>query len=253
MSRTELMEIGEHCSFCGQIDFLPFKCSCKSSFCSQHRQPEAHNCPDLKLKSKESTKQSIVTEKNAINTSHLPSASSLFPDRSNFKVDLKTTETNPTNLKGTLTKSNNTSAISKLKRFFEKNSKSSKKATSNPSKRIIETAQLKSKATGDGKVPASEKIHIWVQVLDEENNQTIDKNVKHPIFISRGWPIGRALDSIATQLKLKNINNRTNDSSQRLFLFKVDNGEKFTKLNTGDRCSSLKDGDNIYIVRGTEV
>lgn len=248
MSKTELMEIGEHCAFCGQIDFLPFKCSCKSSFCSQHRQPEAHNCPSLKLK----TSSPKPTTKIDVDTSHLPSASTLFPDRSKFKIDLKTTETNPTNLKGTLIKQNNTSAISKLKSFFAKKSKSSKKVSSNPSKRIIETAQLKSKAKGDSKIPVSERIFIWVQVLDEENNQ-IDKDTKNPMFISRGWPIGRGLDSIATQLKLKNINNRTNDSSQRLFLFKVENGENFIKLNTSDRCSSLKDGDNVYIVRGTDV
>lgn len=244
MSKTELMEIGEHCSFCGQIDFLPFKCSCKSSFCSQHRAPEAHNCPNLKLKSPQPSNVSKQSTK-----SNLPSASSLFPDRSNFKVDLKTTETNPTTLKGTLIKTNNTSALYKLKKFFEKKPKVKK--TVNPSKKIIETAQMKSKAKGDSKVPTSERVHLWVQVLDEESN--IDKETRSPIFISRGWPIGRALDSIATQLKLKNINNRTNDSSQKLFLFKVEAGDNFIKLNTSDRCSSLKDGDNIYVVRGTEV
>lgn len=241
MSKTELMEIGEHCSFCGQIDFLPFKCSCKSNFCSQHRAPEAHNCPNLKLKSPQPSQKEP-------SKSDLPSSASLFPDRSNFKIDLKTTETNPTTLKGTLIKNKNTSALYKLKKFFEKKPKLKK--TINPSKKIIETAQLKSKAKGDSKVPISERIHLWIQVLDEESN--IDKDTRTPVFISRGWPIGRALDSIATQLKLKNINNRTTDSSQRLFLFKVEENN-FIKLNTSDRCSSLKDGDNIYVVRGTEV
>jgi len=269
MSRTELMEIGEHCSFCGQIDFLPFKCSCKSSFCSQHRLPEVHNCPNLTKQKKQIHNKSSNDE---FDTSHLPSAKTLFPDRSNFKIELQTTKENPNTLKKTLIKNKNNNALLKLKNFFfeNQNNKSNFKNTNkNPSKRMIEISKLKTQSKGDSKIPISERIYIWVQIIDEESSSTSSSNIdktslkkKHPIFINRCWPIGRALDFTAQELNLKNINNKTNDSSQKLFLFKhIDSignydlniENNFIKLNTSDRCSSLKDGDDIYIVRGTEV
>eukprot|EP01025_Chloroclados_australasicus_P047042 TRINITY_DN5218_c0_g1_i1.p1 TRINITY_DN5218_c0_g1~~TRINITY_DN5218_c0_g1_i1.p1 ORF type:complete len:305 (+),score=6.55 TRINITY_DN5218_c0_g1_i1:182-1096(+) len=44
---------GEHCSVadCRQIDFLPFSCDCcHKVFCLEHRQYEAHACPEAKDK-----------------------------------------------------------------------------------------------------------------------------------------------------------------------------------------------------------
>ncbi|CCH46955.1 AN1-type zinc finger protein 1 [Wickerhamomyces ciferrii] len=240
---TQLLDIGEHCSFCGQIDFLPFKCSCHQTFCQNHRKPENHDCKDWKLKQK----QQKPTEIHENSFKDLPSSQSLFPDRSNWKPPtLKTTETNPTNLQGTL--KSNSNALNKLKKFFTKSSKSIK-PSKNPSKKIIELAQLKNKSKGDPKVPTTERIHLQIQVIDESSN--IDQNTKFPIFISRSWPIGRALDSIASNIGLKNLNNRTNNPDERIFLFKLIDND-FIKLNTSDRCSGLKDGDNLFIVRGSD-
>ncbi|CAG9465879.1 unnamed protein product [Pedinophyceae sp. YPF-701] len=45
---TDLMAVGEHCAMaeCSQLDFLPFKCTgCRRTFCLEHRQPAAHQCP----------------------------------------------------------------------------------------------------------------------------------------------------------------------------------------------------------------
>ncbi|WEW59364.1 hypothetical protein PRK78_004835 [Emydomyces testavorans] len=44
----DLEAIGRHCEFdyCGQLDFLPFRCeSCKHTFCLDHRTETAHKCP----------------------------------------------------------------------------------------------------------------------------------------------------------------------------------------------------------------
>lgn len=48
MADTDLESIGRHCQFeyCGQLDFLPFRCeSCRSTFCLDHRSETAHKCP----------------------------------------------------------------------------------------------------------------------------------------------------------------------------------------------------------------
>ncbi|KAH3673015.1 hypothetical protein WICMUC_003968 [Wickerhamomyces mucosus] len=198
--------------------------------------PESHNCSSLKINS-----VSLKPHENAFKD--LPSSQSLFPDRSNIKIQLKTTDTNPVTIKTASTKS--TSALDKLKSFFKSNEKSSKKPVSNATKRIIELSKMKSTARGDVKVPQTERIYIWAQVIDD----SFDKTLRNPIFISRGWPIGRALDSIAQTLKIKNINNKTNDSNEKLFLFKNVGNSTFMKLNTADRCNTIKDGDTIYIVR----
>lgn len=43
----ELLDKGEHCACCGQIDFLPFSCAgCKQHFCLEHRTAKAHSCPE---------------------------------------------------------------------------------------------------------------------------------------------------------------------------------------------------------------
>lgn len=228
---TELMDIGEHCAFCGQIDFLPFKCSCKQTFCKLHRAPEAHQC--------EFTTKPINRE--IIRTDHLPPSQSLFPDRSNITIPLKISQEN------TIIHNTKPSALNKLKKFFSNNKKSLKSNPTNPSKKLIELSKLKSIAKGDSKIPVSERIYLWVQVIDNENDK-FDSIIKNPIFISRSWPIGRALDSIASELNLKNKNNRTTDQSQKLNLFKQDT--EFVKLETSNRCSSLANGESLYIVRG---
>src|SRR5215469_13727557 len=41
----DVEDVGAHCDFCRQIDFLPFRCeSCKGTFCLEHRTETAHKC-----------------------------------------------------------------------------------------------------------------------------------------------------------------------------------------------------------------
>ncbi|OKL62267.1 hypothetical protein UA08_02732 [Talaromyces atroroseus] len=47
MADTDLEAIGRNCQyeFCGQLDFLPFRCeSCRGTFCLEHRTETAHKC-----------------------------------------------------------------------------------------------------------------------------------------------------------------------------------------------------------------
>merc|ERR1712138_298123 len=45
MGEYTALDIGAHCSFCKQHDFLPFKCeSCGFSFCLKHKDASKHEC-----------------------------------------------------------------------------------------------------------------------------------------------------------------------------------------------------------------
>lgn len=235
MSKTELMDIGEHCSFCGQIDFLPFKCDCNGVFCLQHRQKEQHGCTAV-------GKTVRKTIDSTLDTSHLPPAASLFPDRNNVKHELRTDV--PTTLKEKALKDG---TLAKLKRLFDKTT-----GKTNATKRIVEQAKLRSSARGDSKVPASERVHLWCQVVDTTTT-THNRETRNAVFVSRGWPLGRALDSMATTLGVNNVNNRAQDDTQRLFLYRQHAEGAFVKMATSDRCSVLTEASTVFLVRGTAV
>ena len=46
----DLAQIGAHCSLssCNILDFLPIICKCETVYCSQHINPDRHDCPLLK-------------------------------------------------------------------------------------------------------------------------------------------------------------------------------------------------------------
>ncbi|KAF9036782.1 hypothetical protein BJ165DRAFT_607094 [Panaeolus papilionaceus] len=45
----ELPPIGAHCTLpsCNVLDFLPITCACQQTFCSDHIQPDRHECPAI--------------------------------------------------------------------------------------------------------------------------------------------------------------------------------------------------------------
>lgn len=276
MSRTELLDIGEHCSFCGQVDFLPFKCSCKSVFCAQHKSPETHNCSQLT-----NIRNGFLDSREDIRTDHLPPAQSLFPIKSDRTVaDSKSNPEKPDSILSSMEKKakegnkKNASALSKLKKFFTKSKKTSDEnndnsnnannsnksaKTSAPTKRIIEANKLRKIAKGHNLINFNDRLYLWVQVIDDESK--FSKVERNPVYVSKQWPMGRALDNIADLLKIRNVNNKTMDQKQKLFLYQVEvtvdqykkEQNNYIKLGLNDKCSKLKDGEIVYLVRGTEV
>ncbi len=60
------MDVGEHCSICNRIDFLPFTCSeCKLFFCKDHFKSFEHKCIVIKQSSK-FIKKSIIDNNKCI-------------------------------------------------------------------------------------------------------------------------------------------------------------------------------------------
>lgn len=230
-----MLEVGTHCFYCRQLDFLPFHCGlCNNDFCAKHRLKEDHHCTALT--------ETVVDD----NTSHDNGErffKSLLPERSHVRVQ-QTVQKQPT-IKSTLDKP----SLDKLLAFF-KRKKSTALLKKKPMNKIVQLANAKKTAIGDSKIPTQNRIYLIVTVIDD----TVSKD-NACVFVNKIWPVGRVLDSIAVQLNIKNNNIRFDTTNkEKLFIYKfssVDN--TLNQLNTSNRAIDVfKDLDNVYIIRGSE-
>lgn len=231
----DLLNIGKHCDICRQLDFLPFTCEdCSKILCSEHR---SHKCAG---------KRAFVPP--TINTSKLPTAQSLFPDRENDrrKVDAQLLRPTPAvNIIGT-------SAVIKLNKYLNvhKNStlgklfgvKAAKPGKASKPLKTSDILVLKKEAKGDSRVLPADRLYLWVIHIDTKESP------RQAVYVSKSWVIGRALDSIADTLRIKNVNNTVQSQDEKLHVFKVEPEVKMLENNV--KVSSLKSGDLVYLVMG---
>lgn len=262
-----LMNIGKNCSECHALDFLPYTCEyCHRVFCADHRKLDAHKCPG---------KTEFNSGKARSPSPTGPSASSLFPDREKDRkrIDelIKTAKPLATTILDKQFRvgdvaAKTPNAFSKLAKFLSiQKSKKPSSVGKLFSKQLLAAAQLhtlKKDAKGDVKVAAAERAHLWVVYVDSSSAKTeseetdvlsqiqVEKDRK-PVYVSQNWSVGRALDSVADTLRIKNYNNHTLDLKERLNIFKVD-AESPVLLKNSDRVKgALKNGDTIYLVKGS--
>lgn len=128
---------------------------------------------------------------------------------------------------------------------FQKFAKFLQKAKSSKSSKSIalENVALRRDAKGDAKIQPSDRVYVWVK--------NIENSKRDPIFVNRNWPTGRALDVIADLLKIKNNNNSTTNQEERLNMFLTSKSGDPVLIKTNERCSTFKNGDEIFLVRGT--
>lgn len=267
-----IIDIGKNCSMCNQLDFLPFVCEfCKHVYCSSHRTTESHHCTGAQ--DKKANPGSITYEG--------PSAASLFPDRKadKAKLESKLKDPKPTTI---LEKhfrvgdvaANTPNAFSKLNRFLklQRSKKSSSSSTigklfgkkssssSSSSSRVAEVAILRKTAKGDTKIPVGDRIYVWCLYINVEESSDTEEQEKFakinvekdrkPVYISKNWPVGRALDSIADTLHIVNYNNSTTISKNRLNIFKL-HDEQPVLIEANKRAvSTFSNGDVLYLVKG---
>lgn len=265
-----IMDIGKNCSYCNQLDFLPFTCEfCKNTYCSNHRTLEQHNCPHKDKFYNQAPKQDgSLSSKSTI------SSKSLFPDRDADRklIDARLKSPEPTTIKETQFRVGDvagTNAFKKFQKFLniqrdKKSSsgkggsisrlfgkKSSSTSTGTSTSKFADMAKLKKYAPGDAKVTLSDRIYIWCIYVKDPNVEMDVEQDKKPVFISKNWVIGKSLDSIAEKLRISNINNLTTKAEEKLNIFKVDEAKNEPKLvKTSDKSSILRNGDIIYLVRG---
>ncbi|KAG0673678.1 hypothetical protein C6P40_003346 [Pichia californica] len=291
-----MMDIGEHCIICRQLDFLPFEChKCGKSFCNNHR-IEFNNHECIFNEQNEKLKK-LNNEK--IDISKLPKSKDLFPDlnkirkeaEKNFKIEQNkkigqrltnikdSNEKNLTSIEVAMIRlkkllgnskfnnNNNSNNSNKLKKSlfsgFGTNLKSNTSTTSTTALKMIEMNKLKRSAKGDNRININDRIYVWIFYTTDDD---LSFNTKTAQFFSKKWPIGKMLDSSAEISKIKNLNNKDVDNSLKLAMFrKIRNNENLKKNNNDDDDNDdefiyiptngrvereIKDGDEIYILRG---
>lgn len=259
-----IMNLGKHCEYCQELDFLPFHCEfCNKNYCSQHRTLESHKC--------------IKKLGDDIKHEHRiyggPTASSLFPDREKDKAKInlliENSKPKPTNIIQSQFRvgdvaSKTPNAFNKFKKFLNLQKKNKSKSSisklfNQPSKAktspIVELSKLKKSAKGDIKVKADDRVYVWgLFVNGNGESQLSSINVetdKKPLYVSKLWPVGRALDSIAETLKISNYNNSTLNSEERLNIF-LNKDDDIKLVQNSDRVTkAFKNGDIIYLVKGS--
>lgn len=251
-----VLDLGKNCYLCNQLDFLPFVCEfCDHTFCSLHRNVDAHNCKR--------------PERLHLSGHHQfkgPTAASLFPnpesrqkalDELFQKVALK--------LAANIAKAENAKStpIAKLKKFLqiqklhrEKESKPSIFSKLKPPKSpnpLVELAALKKVAKGAANVQPGDRIYIWTLYIDRNEldlgDISMDKD-KVGLWLLRNWSVGRSLDLIADQLKIMNYNNSTLNHSERLNLFRVSDNEPIPLDLSKKNLGSFTNGDTLYLIKG---
>ncbi|GMM36165.1 Cuz1 protein [Saccharomycopsis crataegensis] len=282
-----MMNIGKHCQHCRQLDFLPFVCSeCGGTFCGDHRVPGIHRC------SSPSSKDSSATIPTSETTSTTPglTAKQLFAqakEPKRYETDRRLGTGTPGTLGEMLRSTQGQSmgglkALEKVRKFvFQQRKSSSKESSSSfksffkssPSQRIVNVSKLKSVAKGDPKTPMSERVYVWLILVPDdsdfgeffEKKQHLQADFRKPFYVSRSWPVGRALDSATQIYKIKNQNNKAVDKSQKLSIFRLARSAEQKSTNNNDDelvhpvaangrvNKEFQDGDTLYLIRGADL
>lgn len=261
-----MLDVGTHCSFCRQTDFLPFHCSaCNGDFCANHRLKEDHHCESLKIgkNSRSSVTVSIPAAAAAAVTPKKDNGGSFFqsllparaPDRIKTMMQEDNSKPPVDNLKSKLFNSKTSSsrvAIDKLRHFFAKNGKlfESKKSTTkfSSANKLIQVTKMKRTAKGDDSIPVANRIYAWCYVVADSSDK---KPIANEVFINKMWPIGRALDSLASVLNVKNSNiDHSISTDEKLFLYKGDASTQHLLASSARVNATIQEGDTLYLVRG---
>lgn len=224
----ELPNLGQKCteSTCKQLDFLPLKCRCGKIFCSEHFNKHSISCPEV-AKQKEVNLNKIddvftCSLKDCASTSLLP----ILCDRCNQHFCVEHRHAHKCYLVDHAALAAEKERYAEPVRRFneakqavdahinESLEKAKKKPKSSETASKLQLMRIKSKATGMKTIPSADRIYFLVNYPKEFFNKS------SPVFVSKTWTIGRAIDAIAQECKIPNHNNVK--SALKLRLFKSD-------------------------------
>ncbi|KAJ5631618.1 uncharacterized protein N7484_011718 [Penicillium longicatenatum] len=285
MANEDLESIGRHCqlSYCGQLDFLPFRCeSCKSTYCLEHRSETAHNCP----RAGEWARRRNGNNTNQENRSSAPQKPNIYNSDQCYHVSCKTlinTLKDPAVrcpncnhqycLKHRLREEhdcakltplgarqgNGASANETIKSMFARVrgwGKETQAASANlipkvkpkansPAARAVNVNTMKRTAKGEANVPVDKRLYL--HTVGTADTQAAEPPSGDFYFDSR-WKVGRVLDDVAKRLRVENLNNRSGGEEARLRMFHVESGNF---LEFSDSIGvKVKQGDTIVLLRG---
>ncbi|KAI4467476.1 arsenite inducuble rna associated protein aip-1-related [Holotrichia oblita] len=230
----EFPYVGKQCDHpqCKQLEFLPLKCKCDKVFCPDHFNQHVQIC--------ESTASNIVTHLKKIEETYQCcyngcKSTSIVPlicDKCQKHFCIKHRHINEcAPLEPAAVAEAKQKILAPIQQFNEakasvdreldKNLENAKKKVKNQeTANKVQLMRIKNKATGLKSVPLIDRVYFNVHYPTSIASKVV------PIFVSKTWSIGKAIDAIAQEFKIPNNNNQT--VSQKLRLFKVDDGHILT-------------------------
>ncbi|KAH8926589.1 hypothetical protein BT69DRAFT_1331179 [Atractiella rhizophila] len=208
---SALMAIGAQCSHhsCLQIDFLPLPCpNCRAPFCSSHFRPDTHSCsaPPPVPAISESTSSNVVgggTYKE------------LVPSRDRHEVAQAAREA--------AKEERNREVAERVHLMREKLGLKDKEKQEKAGKKDSDTVRLiklrqrakaASKNEKEKDVKRNEKLFLSVVWIGEITGMGLKESEKKELWFHKNTTVGKALDLMADQFQLSNVNNRVTDPSK---------------------------------------
>ena len=285
MAEEDLESIGRHCQYeyCGQLDFLPFRCEyCRSTFCLEHRSETAHKCSHAgewarrrngASNQKEnrtaperpniynSDQCAHVACKTLINTLkdpgvRCPNCNHQYCLKHRLREEHDCAKLTPLGAR----QGNGVSPNETIKSMFarvrtwgrDKQAASvnfipkPKPKPNSPAARVVTLNTMKRSAKGDAGVPADRRLYL--HTVGTADSQAAEPPSGDFYFDSR-WKVGRVLDDAAKRLRVENLNNRSGGEEARLRIFHVESGD-FLDFSDSIGAGKVKQGDTIVLLRG---
>lgn len=291
MADTDLESLGRHCQYeyCGQLDFLPFRCeSCRSTYCLDHRTETAHQCPregewarrrngtnntnqeNRTAPEKPSiynTDQCAHTQcKTLINTLkdpavRCPQCNHQYCLKHRLREEHECAKITPLGARQRNTASPNDtikSMFARVRTWGRDKQNAAAKGTLLPT-----LPKLKPKPNS----PAARAVAVNGLKRSAKGDASVpaDKRLYlHTVgtaetqaaeppagdfFFDSRWKVGRVLDDAAKKLRVQNFNNRVDGEDSKLRVFHVESGE-FLEFSEAIGAGKVKQGDTIVLLRG---
>lgn len=291
MADTDLESLGRHCQYeyCGQLDFLPFRCeSCRSTYCLDHRTETAHQCPregewarrrngtnntnqeNRTAPEKPSiynTDQCAHTQcKTLINTLkdpavRCPQCNHQYCLKHRLREEHECAKITPLGARQRNTASPNDtikSMFARVRTWGRDKQNAAAKGTLLPA-----LPKLKPKPNS----PAARAVAVNGLKRSAKGDASVpaDKRLYlHAVgtaetqaaeppagdfFFDSRWKVGRVLDDAAKKLRVQNLNNRVDGEDSKLRVFHVESGE-FLEFSEAIGAGKVKQGDTIVLLRG---
>lgn len=284
LADKDLESIGRHCQFayCGQLDFLPFRCaSCQGTFCLDHRSETAHKCPKpgewARRNYAESNTHTTTEKPNIYNSdqcAHVacktlintmrdpavrcPECNREYCLKHRLREEHNCSKDVPLGARpaGNAATTNETfrSMFSRVRTWGKDKSQAAtagltpKPKANSPAARMTEVNNMKRSAKGDPAVPADRRLYLHVVgTSDTQTNQPPTGD----FYFDKNWKVGRVLDDAAKRLRVENLNNRVGEEA-RLRIFHVESGD-FLEFSESIGQGKVASGNTIVMLRGAGV
>ncbi|CAG8908944.1 unnamed protein product [Penicillium egyptiacum] len=291
MAETDLESLGRHCQYeyCGQLDFLPFRCeSCHSTYCLDHRTETAHQCPregewarrrngttntsqenrtTLEKPSIYNTDQCAHTQcKTLINTLkdpavRCPQCNHQYCLKHRLREEHECAKITPLGAR----QSNAASPNDTIKSMFARVRTWGRDKQQAAAKGTLLPALPKLKPKPNSPAARAVAVNGLKRSAKGDASVPVDKRLYlHTVgtaktqaaeppagdfFFDSRWKVGRVLDDAAKKLRVQNLNNRVDGEDSRLRIFHVESGD-FLEFSEAIGAGKVKQGDTIVLLRG---